>query len=49
MMPELLKALRTNGHIDFPVNYHEGYNHSYFYINDIIEDHIDFHAAHLYR
>ena len=48
-IPELIKALRTNGHNDFPVTYQEGYNHSFFYINDIIEDHIDFHAAHLYR
>jgi len=48
MWPALNSALRTNGH-NVPVNYHEDYNHSYFFVNDFIEDHIDFHAGHLYR
>ena len=48
-IPELIKALNTNGHRNFPVNYHEDYNHSFYFINEVIEDHIDFHAAHLNR
>ena len=30
--PRLIKALRTNGHENFPVNYHEGYDHSYSFV-----------------
>ena len=47
--PMLIKGLRTNGHGNIPVNYHEGYDHSYYFVSSIIEDHIDFHAGHLYR
>ena len=46
--PGLIKALRTNGHSNFPVNYHEGYDHSFYFVASIIEEHIDFHATHLY-
>ena len=46
--PDLIKALRTNGHTNFPIHTHEDYNHSYFFVNDFIEDHIAFHAGHLY-
>ena len=46
--PSLIKALNTNGHSNFPVNYHEGYEHSYYFVASIIEEHIDFHATHLY-
>lgn len=45
----LLKALRTNGHANFGFNWHEGYDHSFFFVASRIEEHIDFHAAHLYR
>ena len=48
MWPELIKALNTNGH-NVPVTYHEDYNHSFNFISTIIEDHIDYHAGHLYR
>lgn len=46
--PNLIRALNENGHSNFPVNFHEDYDHSYFFVNDFIEDHIDFHAGHLY-
>lgn len=46
--PDLIEALNTNGH-RVPVNWHEDYNHSFFFVNDFIEEHIDFHAAHLYN
>ena len=48
MWPELIEALNVNGHSNFPVTYHEDYNHSFFFVNDFIEDHIEFHAKHLY-
>lgn len=48
-MPELNRALNENGHTNFPINYVEGYDHSFFFINDVVEGHIDFHADHLYR
>ena len=47
-MPELTRALNENGH-NVPINYLEGYNHSFFFINEVIEDHIDFHASYLRR
>ena len=46
--PDLISALNTNGH-NWPVNYNEGYNHSYYFVNDMFEHHIDFHAGHLLR
>ena len=46
--PELNAALNTNGH-RVPMNWHEDYNHSYFFVNDMIDDAIDFHAGHLYK
>jgi len=49
LIPNLIRALNENGHNNFPVNYIEGYDHSYFFVNEVIEDHIDFHATHLYR
>lgn len=45
--PGLTAALRENGH-KAAVNWHEGYDHSYFFVNSVIEKHIDFHAMHLY-
>lgn len=48
MIPQLDEALNKNGH-NVKINYREDYNHSFFFINDFIEDHIDFHAAHLYN
>ena len=45
--PNLIEALNKNGH-KIPVNWHEDYNHSYFFVNDFIDDHIEFHASHLY-
>lgn len=45
--PLLIETLRKNGHLDFPVTYHEGYDHSYCFVSTIIEKHIDFHASHL--
>ena len=44
---ELTEALNENGH-RYPVNWHEDYNHSWYFVNDFLEAHIDFHAAHLY-
>ena len=49
MLPELEQALNENGHSHIKINYHEGYDHGYFFITDMIEDHVDFHADHLYR
>jgi len=46
--PQLIEALNTNGH-NTPVTYHEDYNHSWYFVNDFLEAHIDFHAAHLYK
>ena len=47
--PGLLAALRSNGHSDFGFNWHEGYDHSFYFVASRIEEHIDFHATHLYR
>ncbi|MEH6712237.1 MAG: S-formylglutathione hydrolase, partial [Paraglaciecola polaris] len=38
-------ALATNYPAEF--RYHEGYDHSYFFISSFIEDHLRFHAKHL--
>ena len=46
--PDLIRDLNTEGH-NWPVNYHEDYNHSYYFVNDMFEHHIDFHAGHLLR
>lgn len=42
----LKEALGKNGH-DIPIRMQEGYNHSFFFINSCIEEHINFHAAQL--
>ena len=43
---DLKRVLGENGH-DMQVRYHDGYDHSWHFINDFIDEHINFHAMHL--
>ena len=49
LKPEVLAAAaKVNGY-PLALNYHQGYDHSYFFIASFIEEHLRFHAAHLIK
>ena len=45
--PEMLRQACGNAAIDLELNYHQGYDHSYFFIRTFIEKHISYHHKHL--
>jgi hypothetical protein len=48
LLPEnFLKAALENG-VQPDVRFHAGYDHSYYFISSFIDEHIAFHARHLY-
>jgi S-formylglutathione hydrolase len=44
LKPELLKAAAEQGGVDMTLRMQPGYDHSYFFIQSFIEDHLRFHA-----
>lgn len=48
LKPELLTSAAEISNVPCNLRYQEGYDHSYFFISSFIEDHICFHAKHLY-
>lgn len=47
LQPENLARIAKNNTGFFELSYHEGYDHSYFFIASFIEKHLRFHASHL--
>jgi S-formylglutathione hydrolase len=47
LKPEILVAAAKTNNYPLELNLHEGYDHSYYFIADFIEDHLRFHGAHL--
>ena len=47
LKPELLEQVCQQRGFDLRLNYHEGYDHSYFFIASMIEQHFRFHAQYL--
>lgn len=48
LMPEALEAAAQEKKVNLTVNYHPGYDHSYFFIQTFIEQHLQFHAQYLF-
>jgi len=47
LKPEALQAAAESSEYPMELNFHEGYDHSYYFIASFIEDHLRFHAHHL--
>lgn len=47
LKPQLLEQVCQQRGFDLTLNLHEGYDHSYFFIASLIEQHFQFHAQHL--
>jgi S-formylglutathione hydrolase len=47
LKPELLRDACQRGGVSLDLRLHEGYDHSYFFIASLIEDHLRFHARNL--
>ncbi|MDV6332737.1 S-formylglutathione hydrolase [Asticcacaulis sp. 201] len=47
LMPDLLEQAAATAGQKLTLRYHEGYDHSYYFIQSFIDDHIAFHAARL--
>jgi S-formylglutathione hydrolase len=47
LMPDLLEQAAATAGQKLTVRYHEGYDHSYYFIQSFIDDHIAFHAERL--
>lgn len=47
LKPELLEAAAKVSGYPLELSLHEGYDHSYYFIANFIEDHLRFHASHL--
>ncbi len=47
LMPETLEAVAQEKNVALTLNYHPGYDHSYFFIQSFIEQHLLFHAQYL--
>jgi S-formylglutathione hydrolase len=47
LMPETLEKVAQENNVDLTLNYHPGYDHSYFFIQSFIEQHLQFHARYL--
>ncbi len=48
LLPEVFQQACATANQPLTLRFHEGYNHSYFFINTLIEDHIRHHADALY-
>ncbi|MGB0894340.1 MAG: S-formylglutathione hydrolase [Parashewanella sp.] len=47
LMPEVLMVAAKKSNYPLQLSYHEGYDHSYYFIADFIESHLWFHSKHL--
>lgn len=47
LQPEALEKVARQQQFDFTLRWQEGYDHSYYFITSVIEDHLRFHARHL--
>jgi S-formylglutathione hydrolase len=47
LKPEVLEAAANVSKYPLELRLHEGYDHSYYFIANFIEDHLRFHATHL--
>ena len=47
LKPHLLEAAAKSRDYPLQLNYHDGYDHSYYFIASFIESHLRFHGAHL--
>ena len=47
LQPEAFRSACDSVGQELDLRYEAGYDHSYFFIQSFIEDHIDFHAARL--
>lgn len=48
LRPKDLEALADEYQLDLQLHYHEGYDHSYYFIASLIEEQLRFHAGHLF-
>lgn len=46
LKPQTLQAASRQNNYPLDINYHEGYDHSYFFISSFIDKHLQFHASH---
>lgn len=47
LQPEALESVARQQGFDFTLRWQKGYDHSYFFIASVVEDHLRFHARHL--
>ena len=47
LKPEMLAAAAKINNYPLEMNFHDGYDHSYYFIASFIEEHLRFHADHL--
>jgi S-formylglutathione hydrolase len=47
LKPEMLEAAAKKSNYPLELRFHEGYDHSYYFIASFIEEHLRFHAKHL--
>ncbi|GAA0518065.1 S-formylglutathione hydrolase [Tatumella terrea] len=47
LQPEVLETAAREHQFDLTLHWQEGYDHSYYFITSVIEDHLRFHARHL--
>ncbi len=47
LQPGVLEEIAHQQQFDFTLRWQQGYDHSYFFIASVIEDHVRFHARHL--
>lgn len=48
LKPELLEDAARRANYPLQIRYRKGYDHSYFFVSTFIQEHIEFHAKHLY-
>jgi S-formylglutathione hydrolase len=49
LKPELLHFACKKAHIRLNVRFHDDYDHGFFFISTFIDDHLSYHAEHLFR
>lgn len=47
LQPEALEAVAQQQGFDFTLRWQKGYDHSYFFIASVVEDHLRFHGQYL--
>ena len=47
LQPEVLETAAREHQFDLTLHWQEGYDHSYYFITSVIEDHLRFHVRHL--